>query len=226
MMSNSMLIAWSQRFISGLANGSRNASLSSCSKRCALLGCLGRSAKSIRNSRLARCSSTMAEMRNASRMDSISPMPTVIRMTVSLSRLHSVRVTLTRHDSSFSADACSSASIHMRNASDMRERTALHVPFDRRSCSNWLMVSFISVPVMRTVLSTVIVLSSLAWLIGFSARRLYGTMSDALRRCTVFRGLWSEDGSFGVSHNGFGTATIAIIELWSCRTPVDNCWYD
>ena len=84
----------------------------------------------------------------------------------------------------------------------------------------------ISVPVMRPVLLVVIILPSLAWSIGFLARRLYGTMPDEPMRCRFFRGLWSEDGFFGVSQNDFGTATIAIIEIWSCRMPVDNCWYD
>lgn len=114
----------------------------------------------------------------------------------------------------------------MKSGSRMNERTVSPTPSDLQSLSNRLMASSISVPVMRPVLLVVIILPSLAWSIGFLARRLYGTMPDEPMRCRFFRGLWSEDGFFGVSQNDFGTATIAIIEIWSCRMPVDNCWYD
>ena len=111
-------------------------------------------------------------------------------------------------------------------ASGEKIQQAVPFPSSSETVSNRLMASSISVPVMRPVLLVVIILPSLAWSIGFLARRLYGTMPDEPMRCRFFRGLWSEDGFFGVSQNDFGTATIAIIEIWSCRMPVDNCWYD
>lgn len=80
-----------------------------------------------------------------------------------------------------------SASIHMKSGSRMNERTVSPTPSDLQSLSNRLMASSISVPVMRPVLLVVIILPSLAWSIGFLARRLYGTMPDEPMRCRFFR---------------------------------------